>query len=53
MKAPSFGQATEKQQTQGEGNPGLSTGFCRLVLIWTGSHSHSIFPQVKQALARR
>lgn len=32
-------------------NLGPSTSFCRSVLIWTGSHSHSVFPQVIQALA--
>lgn len=43
-QAPNFGQAMEEQQTQGEGNLGLSTGFWRSVLIWTESHSHSCFP---------
>lgn len=46
-------KATEEQQNQGEGNPGLSTGFCRSLFLWTESHSHPVFPQVTQALTHR
>lgn len=48
-----MGKATEEQQNQGEGNPGLSTGFCRSLFLWTESHSHPVFPQVTQALTHR
>lgn len=51
--APSFGHATGEQQNQEEGNPGLSTGFCRSVFLWTGSYSHPVFPQVTRALTHR
>lgn len=50
---PSFGQFTEEQQNQEEGNPGLRTGFCRSVFLWTGSHAYPVFPQVTQALTHR
>lgn len=48
-----MGQGTEEQQNQGEGNLGLSTGFCRSLFLWTESHSHPVFPQVTQALTHR
>lgn len=31
----------------------MTTGFCWSVFLWTGSHSHPVFPQVTQALTHR